>query len=342
MPTPIVICDDSSLARKQMAKALPAEWDIEINFACDGQQALEAIRQGLADLLFLDLNMPNMDGYQVLETIRREDLPTLVIVVSGDVQEEAYHKVSQLGALAFLPKPIDSQRVQQTLKDFGLTPALKTHAEPQTQMDLPTETNAYGFKLKEVMQEIVNVAMGQAASLFAQVLKVFIELPVPQVNILQASRLQNALSRVEQRGSISVACQGFTSMGIAGEALLLFRDASFTDLAKLTHYPNALDRAAELELLTDMASILIGACVKGLSEQLDLDFSKGHPVILGQHSSLQGIFRPHSETENQHILAIKIDYKISSHNIDCDLLLLFPEPSMRALEERLSYIVEGH
>lgn len=81
----VLIFDDSALARRQMARSLPADWDINVSFADDGEQAIEAIHAGKADLLFLDLNMPVMNGYDVLGQIRINDLPTMVLVVSGDI-----------------------------------------------------------------------------------------------------------------------------------------------------------------------------------------------------------------------------------------------------------------
>lgn len=93
MTTRILICDDSALARKQMAKALPPGLADDILFAGDGKEALTILRDQKAELLFLDLNMPELDGYQVLEHIRSEDLPVLTIVVSGDIQPEARERV---------------------------------------------------------------------------------------------------------------------------------------------------------------------------------------------------------------------------------------------------------
>lgn len=118
-PIPVIICDDSVLARKQAAKALSG-WNVQITFAEHGLQALEAIRQDLGDILFLDLNMPIMDGYQVLERIRQEDLNTLVIVISGDIQPDARAKVLQLGALEFIKKPIDAKTLSAVLHQYGL------------------------------------------------------------------------------------------------------------------------------------------------------------------------------------------------------------------------------
>ena len=79
MALPVLICDDSSFARKQMKRALPEEWDIEVTFTTNGLEGLEAIRQGKGEVVFLDLTMPEMDGYGVLEVIRKEDLNALVI-----------------------------------------------------------------------------------------------------------------------------------------------------------------------------------------------------------------------------------------------------------------------
>ncbi|NRA25570.1 MAG: response regulator [Oleispira sp.] len=109
MAVPVLICDDSSFARKQMKRALPDGWDIDLTFAVNGLEGLDAIRQGKGEVVFLDLTMPEMDGYGVLEAIRKEDLPAMVIVVSGDIQPDAQERVQKLGAMAFIKKPIDKE-----------------------------------------------------------------------------------------------------------------------------------------------------------------------------------------------------------------------------------------
>jgi CheY-like chemotaxis protein len=120
MSLPIVIADDSLLARKVLTKALPPGWDVEISYASNGAEALQLARAGRAEVLFLDLTMPGLTGYQVLEAIRREDLNTLVIVVSADVQPLAQERVRTLGALAFVAKPVTGQVLLPILKEYGL------------------------------------------------------------------------------------------------------------------------------------------------------------------------------------------------------------------------------
>ena len=120
MSTPVLICDDSSFARKQVQRALPPGWDVEVTFAGDGEEGLAAITEGKGDVVFLDLTMPVMDGFEVLEAIKARDLPCLVVVISGDIQPEAMARVKKLGAVDFIKEPVDARRLQQVLTDFGI------------------------------------------------------------------------------------------------------------------------------------------------------------------------------------------------------------------------------
>jgi len=70
--------------------------------------------------VFLDLTMPEMDGYEVLEHIKAEDLKSVVIVISADIQPDARERALKLGALDLIQKPIDSTKLQGTLRTFGL------------------------------------------------------------------------------------------------------------------------------------------------------------------------------------------------------------------------------
>lgn len=119
MAIPILVVDDSVMSRKLVIKALPVEWDVEIHQASNGKEALDIYRNGKAHVIFLDLTMPVMDGYEVLETLKREGLNALVIVISADVQPKAQERVKELGAIAFLKKPLRTEEIKQILKEYG-------------------------------------------------------------------------------------------------------------------------------------------------------------------------------------------------------------------------------
>ena len=120
MPTPVLVCDDSAMARKMLIKSLPPEWDIEITQAANGLEALDAYRTGKAEIMFLDLTMPEMDGYGVLENLQKEGLNSFVVVVSADIQPIAQERVKQLGAIAFCKKPVNPTEIQEILKKYGI------------------------------------------------------------------------------------------------------------------------------------------------------------------------------------------------------------------------------
>ena len=120
MATPLLICDDSNMARKQVVRSLPKTWTVDVTFAANGHEALDAIRAGKGELVFLDLTMPELDGYAVLEKIKAEALKAVVIVISGDIQPEAQARVQSLGALDFIKKPINPDKLAETLTKFGL------------------------------------------------------------------------------------------------------------------------------------------------------------------------------------------------------------------------------
>ncbi|NQD95478.1 response regulator, partial [Pseudomonas sp. CrR25] len=297
----------------------------------NGREGLEAIRRGGIGLVLLDLTMPELDGYQVLAAIRDEGLAAKVIVVSGDVQDEAVARVQGLGALAFLKKPVDPDALKRALTQSGVL-----GAPPGTGMSRRVEDEP-SVQFRDALREVVNVAMGQAAALLARLLGVFVRLPIPNVNILEVGELHMALAHAQTGEQLSVVCQGYIGSGIAGEALLIFHDSEVQDMAKLMRWKPA-NQNAELEMLLDLSSILIGACLGGIATQLDVSFSQGHPVVLGQHSSIEELIRVNQRRWKK-TLAVELSYSLEGHDIHFDLLLLFTEDSVARLSHKTAYLM---
>jgi chemotaxis protein CheY-P-specific phosphatase CheC len=342
MVAAVLICDDSNLARKQMARSLPAEWQEKISFAGHGQEALEVLKRQPIDLLFLDLNMPILDGYEVLQAISQQKIPVKVVVVSGDIQPEARERVLGYGALDFIRKPVAAEKLTEVLQQF-----LSKHTAADSKQVIDRAMNANQLAgdfaldpiLRDVFQELTNVAMGQAGDLLARLLKVFVKLPIPNVNVIEVSELHMAIASVEQKQTTSAVCQGFIGGGISGEALLILNDSSFVDIAKLLNYTGKLTTKTELELLMDIGNILIGAVLKGLAEQIDMTFSQGHPVVLGQHAPVSEMIKANAKRWKR-TLAIEISYGIENYNINCDLLLLFTEDSIKTMNYKVAFLLE--
>ncbi|WP_032095663.1 MULTISPECIES: response regulator [unclassified Alteromonas] len=342
MSTPILICDDSGFARRQMARSIPDSWDVEVSFAEHGQDALTQIREGKGDVLFLDLNMPVMDGYETMEIIRKEDLPCLVIVVSGDVQEKARERMLALGAIDFIRKPIDNAKLMHILTSYGIYSgdSLATGRASQNNTEKASATAKSEAVVTEeekldAYREMVNVAMGRAGEDLAKLLGEFIDLPIPNVNLIESNELSMAVADINRSDRVSAVSKGFVSEGISGEALVIFNDTKSQNIVELLKYaPSASSENLELEALMDVSNILIGACLNGLSEQLAVAFSHTHPVLLGQHQGLSTLL-----SDNVHqwgkVMAVEIGYAIKAKDISFDLLLLFPGDAMNQIYARL-------
>lgn len=327
---PLLICDDSSMARKQLLRALPTEWDVSVTQAVNGREGLEAARKGLGEVMLLDLTMPDMDGYQVLAALREQGLRSRVIVVSGDVQDEALRRVRELGALAFIKKPAAPDELKRILVQAGLLDKhpLGTSA-PRRGADIQV-----GFI--DTLREAVNIAMGQAAALLAKVLGVFIQLPVPNVNLLEVGELHMTLADILGGDEVTAVCQGYIGGGIAGEALLIFHDCEIADMARLMNR-SALDYS-DMEMLLDLSSVIIGACLSGLARQLDVVFSQSHPHILGETGGLEELIAVGQQRWKK-TLTVEISYSLEGHSIHFDLLLLFTEDSVKLLQDKLDYLM---
>ncbi|MCD5989349.1 response regulator [Pseudomonas sp. CDFA 553] len=327
---PLVICDDSNMARKQLLRALPAEWGVSVTQATNGLEGLEAVRRGLGQVMLLDLTMPVMDGYQTLAAIRAENLEAKIIVVSGDVQDEAVRRVMELGALAFIKKPADPDELKNTLTRLGLL------GEPAPVPTIAPAMTGAIISFQDAFRETINVAMGRAAALLAKVLGVFVQLPVPTVNMFEVGELHMALADAHTSERLTAICQGYIGGGIAGEALLIFHDSDIADMGSLMHRDSA-DYTDE-EMLLDLSTILIGACLSGIAEQIDVEFSQGHPQMLGSQGGIDDLIRI-NQARWQKTLAVEISYSVEGHSINFDLLMLFTEDSVDRLTKKLAYLM---
>ena len=340
MSKTILICDDSTLARKQLVRSLPNNLDANILMAANGQEAIDILTTQEVNLLFLDLNMPVMDGYDVLSTMQINKLNVPTLVVSGDVQQQARERVRSMGALEFIKKPITSEKLEQLVMAMGFTTAENKEATIE-QPDLNVKKQVlegFDVNFRDVYQELANVSMGQAGDMLSRALGVFVTLPVPNVNLLEIAELQMALGLADEDEATAI-CQGFMGRGIVGEAILLINDVSMDSLAQLMDYSGDITEDIEREMVMDIGNILIGSFLKSFGKLINLDFSQGHPNILGEHTRVNRLMHLHGK-KDQRILAVEINYGIEDTRINCYQLMLFTHDSIETLNDRVQYLTD--
>jgi two-component system nitrate/nitrite response regulator NarL len=101
----VVVADDHPLYRDGVVRILRARVEIEVlGEAEDGRRALECIRACRPDVAVLDLGLPDVDGLGVLETLKREGLPTRAVFLSARDDSRTVYRAISFGADAYLPK----------------------------------------------------------------------------------------------------------------------------------------------------------------------------------------------------------------------------------------------
>lgn len=315
-----------------MARSLPSSLNADITFAVHGLNALEELAQNQFKLMFLDLTMPELDGYGTLEEMQRLGDNTPVVVVSGDIQPKAQQRVMDLGAKAFLQKPIDKEALKGILRELVEPPTQPQVVTPNA-LDLPI------LRRRDIYMEVANVAIGRAADALARHFDVFVHLPLPNVNILEVSELHMALRDLADNDQVSGVCQGFSGEGIAGEALVLLSDSSVSDLKKLMKVPTESEQLEELELLMDVSNILVGSFLNGLGEQSEVRFFQSSPVLLGQHISIDSVIE-NTGGSFKKTMTFEVSYNIDGTSIRCDLLFMFVDESLPLLDNKLAYLME--
>jgi two-component system chemotaxis response regulator CheY len=114
-PPKILIVDDNDLMRTLLRGILRSEDCLVIGEAKNGVIALDFIEKTKPDVVFLDVVMPEMDGLETLQNIKRDYPEIIVVMITGNPSKENVQESIQGGASGFIIKPFNSAKVLETL-----------------------------------------------------------------------------------------------------------------------------------------------------------------------------------------------------------------------------------
>ena len=157
--TKLLLVDDDRIMQKLAQRILEA--DYELILASSGQEALDILETEKPELILLDLRMPEMDGFETLERLRRypEHTDTPVIMLTGDSNKESEIQALSTGALDFVRKPFIAEalklRVANTIELYRLRKDLAAEVDLKTAEVMESER-----KLRNLTLEIVQTLSG--------------------------------------------------------------------------------------------------------------------------------------------------------------------------------------
>ncbi|MBI3579899.1 MAG: response regulator [Ignavibacteriales bacterium] len=119
MANTILVVDDSSTVRKFVSVSLSMQ-GFQVVTACDGMDALEKLPAQKIDLVITDLNMPNMDGFELIKSLREssayKELPIVILTSLSDSLSK--ERSAELGVHSFLKKPFSLEKVQYEVSKY--------------------------------------------------------------------------------------------------------------------------------------------------------------------------------------------------------------------------------
>jgi len=111
----ILVTDDSKFLRNRICKILNSDKH-EILEACNGLECMKIISNQFPDVIFLDLLMPEMSGFEVLESMQDQKINIPVIILTADIQDGIAERCMKLGAIAYLNKPPKQDEILAALE----------------------------------------------------------------------------------------------------------------------------------------------------------------------------------------------------------------------------------
>ncbi|MBU2870078.1 chemotaxis protein [Colwellia sp. E2M01] len=188
----------------------------------------------------------------------------------------------------------------------------------------------------DCLQELINIAMGQASDQLARYLDTFVYLKVPNIESVDAKDLMSSLS--EQQNTLAVVSQGFFGHeGIRGEALLVYKEEDSGRIADLLGYEP--DELSQDEQLIDISSILTTTFLNVFARQIDNQMSYNAPKLLPQVQSNLSEHVQHMPFTWDLALKVNINYQVTDYSFNCNMILLIPEKAITKIKLVLDRIL---
>ncbi|GAB7523365.1 chemotaxis protein CheC [Paraburkholderia sp. 2C] len=196
---------------------------------------------------------------------------------------------------------------------------------------------------RDALQEVANLAMGQAAKRLALLLDAFIELSVPRVrvvNVREAAQALRDMTGISE--TVAAVRQGFRS-DIKGEALVICKSGNVEQLCALVSDPYAkstYETISQQELIFDIANLLTGACVSCIFEQLGRAPVFSAPGMLGLTMSLDDVFQPNILAWSVALL-VEVNFSLEDQSFRAHLVMLMAEDSILHINHALDALLSS-
>lgn len=255
----ILYAEDEQSTREFVKILFKKVDDIEVTFASDGLEALQLYKQKSFDLVVTDVYMPHMDGFELINSIKKIDPTQVFMMVTGMEQKEDLVRAISLRVNLFLQKPIDTKEFVQT---FELAKKIiankKEHERLKTQMEDELEHRLGLIKQQEkmILQQSKLAAMGEMLDAVAHQWKQPIGIIKMKADFLQVINQEEQVSKEEiDQLMQSIISQTNHLTETLGEFRGFFRPVEALERVKLKNVLNSILLLLKDELVKNSVKV---------------------------------------------------------------------------------------
>lgn len=202
----------------------------------------------------------------------------------------------------------------------------------------------------EMLREVINLAMGHAGKNLATILNAFVDLSVPEIQIIEAANIAEKVlkeSVFDESERVNLFRQNFNSMSFMdGEAIVIFNNETRQKFAQILGVSGQMNSMEEVDFMLELTNLMVGACMNSISEQMfDQKMAFSPPELLSENSVLRNIAYETFKRRNlkwEYTLLSKITFVLKDRSFKSDLLIFISEKAIQAVNKSLNKMLADY
>ena len=182
---------------------------------------------------------------------------------------------------------------------------------------------------RDALQELLNISMGQAANSLAQLIETKIDISIPKITSVTPTQLYTLLFETQ---NAFYTRQSFLG-DVHGEVMSVLSQSGLNEVASLMEYDAPLSKEDIQEIILELSNILAGACLAGLSEQLELSTNLNMPTLFSPQKA------NFDELQWQHSLVMEVQFAIAISSFSLRVVFCLDDESLTRMKATLDELL---
>ena len=182
---------------------------------------------------------------------------------------------------------------------------------------------------RDALQELLNISMGQAANSLAQLIETKIDISIPKITSVTPTQLYTLLFETQ---NAFYTRQSFLG-DVHGEVMSVLSQSGLNEVASLMEYDAPLSKEDIQEIILELSNILAGACLAGLSEQLELSTNLNMPTLFSPQKA------NFDELQWQHCLVMEVQFAIAISSFSMRVVFCLDDESLTRMKATLDELL---